>query len=112
MLNPDVVIGSAKTRWDVVQEAIMSLLDTFSISDYINMVEFNSEVFSLIPGTLVQGTAENIALLKAELEMVRPRGGTDFRLGMEEAFNLLIAATKSEGELTTSKCQKVSNVAL
>ncbi|CAD7696234.1 unnamed protein product [Ostreobium quekettii] len=102
--------GDSTTRWDVAKQALLSLLDTFSISDYINMVEFNDEVKSLSPGGLLHATSDNIAALKEEVNVIEPKGGTDFRLGLEEAFSLLTIATKrrkDNEELVSSDCQKV-----
>lgn len=106
----DEFLGDFRTRWDIVKQAILELLETFSISDYINLVVFNDGVRTLIPGSLVLATSENIDMLKEEVEQIDPRGGTDFRQGMEEAFNLMITAANMSnrtGQLASSNCQKV-----
>jgi len=59
---------------------------------------------------LFQAKEQEIALLREEVENVEPLGGTDFRLGMEAGFDLLINATKrsiEDEEPTSSRCQKV-----
>eukprot|EP00803_Ostreobium_quekettii_P009407 evm.model.scf_1763.1 EVM.evm.TU.scf_1763.1 scf_1763:8834-16698(+) len=97
------------TRWVVARDALLKLLETFGISDYVNLVEFNDGVKSIIPGKLIQATEGNLEELKTELLGVRPTGATDFRLGLESAFNLLINATLrsfNNEELTSSNCQK------
>jgi len=110
MLAPSDGDGDSLTRWDVAKRAILSLLDTFSITDYINLVEFNNKVKSLNPGKMVQATSDNIAALKEEVNEIKPQGATDFRKGLEEAFDLLTKATarhKKDEELVSSDCQKV-----
>ncbi|CAD7701152.1 unnamed protein product, partial [Ostreobium quekettii] len=102
--------GDFRSRWEITKEAILALLGTFGISDYINLVEFNSKVKILSTGKLLQAKEEEIALLKEEVENIEPLGGTDFRLGMEAAFDLLVNATKrsvDNEEPTSSRCQKV-----
>lgn len=107
------LIGDDRTRWEIAKNALLRLLETFSISDYINLVEFSSEVKALVPDTMLLATIDNIAELKNEINVIEPSGGTDFRLGMEMAFNLLIkAATDSQNgeEFSSSNCQKVGSV--
>ncbi|CAD7696233.1 unnamed protein product [Ostreobium quekettii] len=110
MLEPDnPFVEDSPTRWDNAKDALLRLLDTFSHTDYINMVDFSDKADSLIPGGMVQATTANIERVKEAVRRVRPLGGTDFRRGLNKAFNLLTKASKTLGEedVRTSNCQKV-----
>jgi len=111
MLTADgELFGDFRSRWEITKEALLALLGTFGISDYINLVEFNDEVKVLATGKLLQAKEDEIALLRDEVENIEPLGGTDFRLGLEAAFDLLINATTrsiEDEEPTSSRCQKV-----
>ncbi|CAD7696239.1 unnamed protein product [Ostreobium quekettii] len=102
--------GDFRSRWDITKDAILALLNTFGTSDFVNIVAFNSDARALYTNKLVQANEEQIALLKEALENIEPLGGTDFRLAMEVAFDLLINAadrTLEDEEPTSSDCEKV-----
>jgi len=104
------MLGDIRSRWTIAKRALLNLVDTFGITDYVNMVEFNSDVKALVPDVMMHATEENLILLKAEIEAIDPQGGTDFRLALETAFNLLLNATikaREEEELSSAQCQKI-----
>eukprot|EP00803_Ostreobium_quekettii_P009591 evm.model.scf_2457.1 EVM.evm.TU.scf_2457.1 scf_2457:378-12449(+) len=99
------------TRWDVTRDAVSRLLESFSISDFVSIVTFNSDA-AVLGGstTLTQVNDMNIAMLQEALTTVEPDGGTDFGVGFEMAFNILISSAKESLEtevVSTSACTKI-----
>ncbi|GMH38632.1 hypothetical protein BSKO_06516 [Bryopsis sp. KO-2023] len=109
----DVVIvvdtsGSMVERWNLTKKALLSLLDTFTFTDYVNIVTFSDEVKTLAESTpLLAATPENLQTLKDSLRRVRVDGGTDFNQAFQQAFGLLEEASKETAERTSSGCSKV-----
>eukprot|EP00210_Caulerpa_lentillifera_P007392 g7065.t1 len=100
---------SNETRWDVAKRAIMSMLDTLSSFDYVNIVTFSDTATRLYSGSpLLQGTEENLTNLKELVDEVRPNGTSTFNSGFEEAFDILTSACEEGTESPTcSGCHKV-----
>ena len=103
-------IVNFQTRWDITKKAIQALIGTFGLADYINIVEFNNDARALNKKTLLRATDESIAFFRDEVEKIVPQGTTDFRLGFEKAFDILmksITVFRETEERVTSDCEKV-----
>ncbi|GMH39187.1 hypothetical protein BSKO_07085 [Bryopsis sp. KO-2023] len=109
----DVVVvvdtsGSMEERWSLTKKALLSLLDTFTFVDYVNIVTFSDDAEALTTGTpLLAATPENLKTMKDGLQRVKLLGGTDFNQGFRKAFDLLKDASKETAERTSSGCTKV-----
>ncbi|GMH38630.1 hypothetical protein BSKO_06514 [Bryopsis sp. KO-2023] len=100
--------GSMVERWSLTKKALLSLLDTFTFVDYVNIVAFSNRAEALVKSTpLMAATPENLKTLKDALEGVQVEGGTDFNEGFHEAFDLLENSSKETTERTSSGCSKV-----
>ncbi|CAD7695492.1 unnamed protein product, partial [Ostreobium quekettii] len=100
-----------KTRWEVTEDAVSRLLGTFGIADFVGVVTFNSDAAALGNATTLQRSdSETIGVFREELGAVEPTGGTDFRTGLDVAFDMLIESAKI-GALSdiapTSFCNKI-----
>jgi len=100
-----------KTRWEVTKDAVSRLLGTFGIADFVGVVTFNSKATALgNTTTLLRSEGATIGALKEELASVEPIGGTDFRTGLDVAFDILIESSRigAESDIApTSFCNKI-----
>lgn len=82
---------SAYNRMSIGRQALLTVLDTLTEKDFVNVILFDHriEVPSCFPETLVRAIPRNINKLKAFVNSFGPRGGTDFRIAFEKAFEML-----------------------
>ncbi|GMH39474.1 hypothetical protein BSKO_07372 [Bryopsis sp. KO-2023] len=95
-------------RWRLMRKALLSLLDTFTTADFVNIVSFASEANVLLKGKPLHSASDkNRAKMKNALRKVVVNGGTDFNNGFSEAFDLLEAASIESVNDTSSDCTKI-----
>eukprot|EP01026_Neomeris_dumetosa_P054835 TRINITY_DN4947_c0_g1_i2.p1 TRINITY_DN4947_c0_g1~~TRINITY_DN4947_c0_g1_i2.p1 ORF type:complete len:753 (-),score=93.50 TRINITY_DN4947_c0_g1_i2:25-2283(-) len=100
-------VDGDKTRWSILRDTILKFIDTFTFTNYINIVTFNERAKNLYVNEthpLLQGTFENREMLKKELETVQPKGSTNFEKGIDEAFRILTLGSEKG---VISSCNKV-----
>ncbi|KAJ1551442.1 hypothetical protein HK096_011012 [Nowakowskiella sp. JEL0078] len=109
-MNQPASALDSRSRLDVVKNAVRSLLDTFTFTDYVSVVSFSTS--STIVGgntTLLRADAPNLLFLKNEVDKMVATGDTNFELGLTDAFNLLGLSSNqtSSDHKKSSGCQKV-----
>jgi hypothetical protein len=88
-----------------MKEAVIRVINTLSVSDYVAVVPFNTDAYSLAyPPNLIQATDENKELLIQDVQNLSPSGRTDFYKAFSEGFDIL---KRSADELElTANCHK------
>lgn len=101
LLDISLSMGDPKEmpRLTLAKNALDRLLDTFTFTDYVNIVAFEDTATRLWDESpLMQAIPENIEKLKERVTGLSEKGGTDFNNGFELVFKLLLNATQYEGE--------------
>ena len=102
---------TGESRIDVLRNALLQLLDTFTFTDFISIVRFSSDASVLQSKTkLVRATEENILALKREVRVLGTGGGTDFSVGFNKVFDLFEASLNDAGNsdsASSSGCEKI-----
>lgn len=98
-----------QSRWDITREAVISILDTLTPADYVNIVTFSDSASRLITdSSLLKGIERNLKILKNEIRAHIPHGSTNFDSAFREAFDILTNACNGNPETQScSNCQKV-----
>lgn len=92
--------------WKLVREKIQFLMDTFTFSDYVNIVAVGTDARPLWKGTpLLRGSSENLGALRTELAGVERKGAADTNRGFQTAFQLFQDAHKSHEN--SSGCSRI-----
>ena len=101
-------IGSGRrNKWDVTRKTVSAIIDTFSFSDFVNIVTFADEAEPLWKDTgLVRGDKRNLRSLRDSLKSVTPEGNTNFPAAFNTAFRLLAQNCTDEPKVC-SNCQKI-----
>ena len=86
-----------------MKEAVIRVINTLGISDYVAVVPFSTDAYSLAPN-LIPATDENKKLLIRDVNNLSPGGRTDFYKGFDKSFDIL-KRSADELELTTN-CHK------
>jgi len=98
-------VGQFVSVWNVLQEAVLQIIDTFIYADYINVVLFASDAEQLWTDTpLAEGNNMTREILKQRVRQAQPSGSTNIVAGFEKATDLFIRGAE---EGTTSDCNKV-----
>eukprot|EP01025_Chloroclados_australasicus_P006799 TRINITY_DN12168_c0_g2_i4.p1 TRINITY_DN12168_c0_g2~~TRINITY_DN12168_c0_g2_i4.p1 ORF type:complete len:811 (-),score=62.68 TRINITY_DN12168_c0_g2_i4:521-2953(-) len=97
-------VRGTRTRWDIVQEALVKFVDTLTFSDYFNIVFFNHQPIVWYSKALVKGDLENKQSVKQFILNNQPTGSTSFLEAFEEAFDVLILGEESGN---STGCNKV-----
>jgi len=91
-------------RWLKARQAAKDVLGTLTRFDYTNVVLFSSTAVSYDGfDTLLPATEENIRLMREWLDLEGALGGTNFRAGLQKAFNNIATGI---GSGKTSGCNR------
>jgi len=79
-------------RIEMARKAAIKVLDTLLYVDYANIVLFDHEA-SVFSETMIPMTQANKDKMKTWIEAnVFPKGGTNFKVGLERAFNMMMSS--------------------
>lgn len=82
-------IGDNANRWSLTQKALISILDTFSIADFVNVILFSSDVEVLgDKDNLISVSDENIQKIKNKIASIQPSGSTNFLIAFDQGSYL------------------------
>lgn len=102
----DKATSFSPSKWELAQDAVVKLIDSFSFTDYVNIVTFSTNGSPIwTDSNLARATKENKERLKSLILYRYPGGGTNFNSGFEVAFDILIDGCTEE--FACSNCQKI-----
>lgn len=94
-------------RLALAQSAQLEMLETFTLTDYVNIVTFdNNAVPEWKESPLMHATPQNLEKLRNNVELVKGNGGTDFNVAFNMAFKLLSDALRDESDVHRSQCTR------
>ena len=103
----DVIDRTGTTKWDMIRESVSSFMETFSITDFVNVVTFSDSAAPLWTETgLVRGRKQNVDTLRERMNDEFPEGKTNFTAAFSTAFRILAENCNDEPK-SCSNCQKI-----
>jgi len=100
MLVLDVSGSMSGSRISILKDSAKNLISTLSLGDFVGVVAFSSEVFSLTGNSMWAATEENKNRLADAIDTLQADGGTLFHIGFQKAFQVMDESKLSDSFTT------------
>ena len=97
------------SRLSTAKEAAKAVINTFSNSDFVGVLEFNSNSNVLVSSSIIRATDSHKEQLVSAINGLTAQGGTNYEAAFRSGFSLLSAAKSDE---FGSPCPNAENIFL